>query len=120
MVQRLVPHTTTAEMAARILNSRAESTRRYLLSQRFACRCSSVHARAMKSCRSRQSRLLATRIPGAEFVELDSRNHILMAEESAWARFKDVVLDFAGVTTAAARTRFSLRYPAGSAKSWRP
>ncbi len=30
---------------------------------------------------------LATGIAGARFLELDSRNHVLLPEEPAWARF---------------------------------
>src|SRR4030095_11388478 len=33
-------------------------------------------------------------IAGAEFVELDSRNHILLEHEPAWRRFKDAVNAF--------------------------
>jgi DNA-binding CsgD family transcriptional regulator/pimeloyl-ACP methyl ester carboxylesterase len=40
---------------------------------------------------------LAAGIPGAQFVELESKNHILLESEPAWARFKDVVLDFMGL-----------------------
>jgi pimeloyl-ACP methyl ester carboxylesterase/DNA-binding CsgD family transcriptional regulator len=39
---------------------------------------------------------LAAEIPNAEFVQLDSRNHILLADEPAWARFRDAVLEFTG------------------------
>ena len=35
-------------------------------------------------------------IPGAQFVELDSRNHILLEHEPAWERFQEAVLDFTG------------------------
>jgi pimeloyl-ACP methyl ester carboxylesterase/DNA-binding CsgD family transcriptional regulator len=50
-----------------------------------------------------EGRLLASGIPGAEFVELDSANHILLEDEPAWSRFRDVVLEFAGVDSAAGR-----------------
>jgi DNA-binding NarL/FixJ family response regulator len=39
---------------------------------------------------------LATEIPGAQFVELESRNHVLLEHEPAWARFKEAVLEFTG------------------------
>ena len=42
-----------------------------------------------------EGRLLASRIPGAEFVELASRNHVLLEHEPAWSRFQDAVLAFA-------------------------
>jgi pimeloyl-ACP methyl ester carboxylesterase/DNA-binding CsgD family transcriptional regulator len=41
-------------------------------------------------------RELAAGIPGAEFVELDSRNHILLEPEPAWARFRQEVSSFLG------------------------
>lgn len=44
-----------------------------------------------------EGRLLASRIPGAEFVELESRNHILLENEPAWPRFCAEVLEFLGV-----------------------
>ena len=36
-------------------------------------------------------------IPGAEFVELDSKNHILLESEPAWTRFQEAVLEFMGL-----------------------
>jgi len=42
-----------------------------------------------------EGRLLAAGIPGAEFIELDSRNHILLEDQPAWRRFQEVVLEFA-------------------------
>ena len=41
-----------------------------------------------------EGRLLASGIPGAEFIELDSRNHILLEDEPAWRRFQEAVLDW--------------------------
>jgi pimeloyl-ACP methyl ester carboxylesterase len=41
-------------------------------------------------------RELAITIPGARFVALDSRNHILLADEPAFARFLSEVRDFMG------------------------
>jgi pimeloyl-ACP methyl ester carboxylesterase/DNA-binding CsgD family transcriptional regulator len=48
-----------------------------------------------------EGRLIAALIPGAQFVELDSRNHILLEDEPAWQRFKNEVADFLGVATPA-------------------
>ncbi len=47
-----------------------------------------------------EGRFLASGIPGAQFVELDSRNHILLETEPAWQRFCDAVLEFAGMDAA--------------------
>jgi len=41
-----------------------------------------------------QGRKLAAHIPGARFVPLESRNHILLEHEPAWARFVDEVSRF--------------------------
>jgi DNA-binding NarL/FixJ family response regulator len=41
-------------------------------------------------------KLLAAEIPDAEFVQLDSHNHILLEAEPAWTRFKEIVLEFTG------------------------
>ena len=41
--------------------------------------------------------MIASGVPGAEFVELDSKNHILLEGEPAWKRFCDAVLEFAGL-----------------------
>ncbi|MCC7123644.1 MAG: alpha/beta fold hydrolase [Acidobacteria bacterium] len=55
-----------------------------------------VHARHDEVIPIAEGRLLAAAIPNAEFVELDSRNHILLAHEPAWARFRDAVESFLG------------------------
>ncbi len=44
-----------------------------------------------------EGRLPASRIAGAQFVELDSKNHILLENEPAWERFREAVLEFMGV-----------------------
>lgn len=43
-----------------------------------------------------EGRLLAALIPGARFVPLQSQNHILLADESAWQPFLTEVRDFLG------------------------
>ena len=47
-----------------------------------------------------EGRLLASEIPGAQFVELESCNHILLEHEDAWARFQESVLEFTGQSAA--------------------
>ena len=44
-----------------------------------------------------EGRLLASLIPGARFVPLDGRNHILLESEPAWPRFLHEVRKFLGV-----------------------
>ncbi len=48
-----------------------------------------------------EGRFLATEIPNARFVQLESRNHILLEDEPAWQRFKDEVAQFLGITPSA-------------------
>lgn len=58
-----------------------------------------------------EGRLLASLIPGAQFVELDSKNHVLLEHEPAWARFQEAVLDFTGALPAASDDAFSRLSP---------
>ena len=44
-----------------------------------------------------EGRLIAAGIRGAQFVELDSRNHILLELEPAWQRFREAVAEFMGL-----------------------
>ena len=48
-----------------------------------------------------QSRLMASMIPNAQFVALNSRNHILGADEPAWVNFLEEIETF--VKTASCR-----------------
>ena len=57
-----------------------------------------LHARNDAIAPVSEGRLLASEIPGAQFVELDSPNHILLEHEPAWTRFQDAVLEFTGQT----------------------
>ena len=50
-----------------------------------------------------EGRLLATLIPGAHFAPLESRNHILLADEPAWAQFRAELHSFLGSTETVAR-----------------
>ena len=54
-----------------------------------------------------EGRLLASSIPGAQFVELPSKNHILLEEEPAWPRFRDAVLEFLGTARASESAAFA-------------
>ena len=87
--------TATAEMAARILEFRIDIDVSGLLPQ-LKVPTLVLHARGDEAVALSQGRLLAARIPGATLVELDSRNHILLEAESAWARFKEEMLEFTG------------------------
>jgi DNA-binding NarL/FixJ family response regulator len=53
-----------------------------------------LHARNDEVIPVAEGRLLAAGIPGAEIVELDSHNHILLEHEAAWRRFQEATLAF--------------------------
>ena len=54
-----------------------------------------------------QGARIAAGIRGAEFVQLDSRNHILLPDEPAWQTFRSVMLEFTGVEAAAEDALFA-------------
>jgi len=62
--------------------------------QRITCPTLVVHAAGDKVAPIEEGRLLASLIPGARFVELDSDNHMLLPEEAAWARFLEEARGF--------------------------
>jgi len=55
-----------------------------------------LHARHDQAVPFAEGRLLAALIPGARFVPLESRNHILLEHEPAWRLFIDELNDFLG------------------------
>jgi DNA-binding CsgD family transcriptional regulator len=88
--------TISAENAARLLEMRSTIDVRDLL-PRIRTPTLVLHARGDEVIPLAQGRLLATEIPDAEFVELDSRNHVLLEDEPAWRRFREALADFTGV-----------------------
>jgi pimeloyl-ACP methyl ester carboxylesterase/DNA-binding CsgD family transcriptional regulator len=85
--------TVQPEMAARLLEARAEVDVVDLL-PRVSVPTLVLHSRQDEVVPLAQGRQLAAGIPGARFVQLESKNHILLADEPAWQRFCDEVLDF--------------------------
>jgi pimeloyl-ACP methyl ester carboxylesterase/DNA-binding CsgD family transcriptional regulator len=88
--------TTSPEMAARLLEARADVDVTDRLSQ-VRCPTLVLHARKDAIVPFEEGRRLAAGIPGAQFVELDSRNHVLLENEPAWARFREAILEFFGL-----------------------
>lgn len=86
--------TTTGPIVASLLQSRAGVDVTGMLG---AVRVPTLvlHARNDEVIPVAEGRRLAGDIPDAEFVEVDSRNHILLEHEPAWQRFCDAVLAFA-------------------------
>jgi pimeloyl-ACP methyl ester carboxylesterase/DNA-binding CsgD family transcriptional regulator len=89
--------TTTPEIAAELMQARADVEVKDLLGSVRAPTLV-IHARDDQVCPISEGRRLASSIPGAEFVELESRNHVLLEHEPAWQRFRDVGLEFLGVS----------------------
>ena len=87
--------TTTPGMAAKLLEVRSGIDVVQLLGQ-VRTPTLVIHARNDAVTPIQEGRILAEGIPGAEFVELDSENHVLLRDEPAWTRFRDVVLEFMG------------------------
>jgi len=92
--------TTTPDIAAELLQARADLDVTGLL-EGVRAPTLVLHARDDQVCSLAEGRLVAAGIAGAEFVELDSSNHVLLETEPAWPRFKEAVLDFVGVAPAA-------------------
>src|SRR5262245_38934605 len=57
-----------------------------------------IHRRGDAAVPFADGRFLASSIPGARFVELEGRNHLLLENEPAWPRFVSEVRQFIGAT----------------------
>jgi pimeloyl-ACP methyl ester carboxylesterase/DNA-binding CsgD family transcriptional regulator len=98
--------TTSGEIVGELLNARAVVDITSLLTG-VRVPTLVLHARDDEVIPVGEGRLLASGIPGAEFVELDSRNHILLEHEPAWERFQQAVLTFVKPASAASGSAFS-------------
>ncbi len=67
-----------------------------------------LHARGDRRVPFEQGRLLAMTIPGAEFVPLDSKNHVLLDNEPAWSEFQSALGRFLGMPTKIRAQNFGL------------
>jgi pimeloyl-ACP methyl ester carboxylesterase len=85
--------TTSPEIASRLLSTAATIDVTELAPQVRAPTLV-LHATGDAVAAFSQGRKLAALIPGARFVPLESRNHILLEAEPAWARFVDEVRRF--------------------------
>ena len=98
--------TTPAEIAALVLESRGLMDVSALLPE-VRVPTLVLHARGDNVVPIEEGRLLASGIPGAEFVEVDSLNHILLEQEPAWQRFQEAVLAFLSTGSAAGDSAFA-------------
>jgi DNA-binding CsgD family transcriptional regulator len=88
--------TTSPAIAAELFQTRAHVDVDELLPQ-VRTPTLVLHARHDAVVPYSEGRRLAAAIPDAQFVELDSRNHVLLQNEPAWDRFREALLDFVGL-----------------------
>lgn len=103
----LCARSVSPEMAARLLVSRGEADVSDLLPL-LKVPTLVAHAIGDQIAPISQGQRLAAGIPGAQFIQLDSPNHIMLEHEPAWQRFCDAVLDFTGVRSRAEDEIFKL------------
>jgi DNA-binding CsgD family transcriptional regulator len=89
-LQRL---STSGENAARIVDGLAEIDVQDL-ARRVACPTLVVHARGDTNVPFEEGRRLASLIPGAQLLSLDSDNHVLASDEPAWREFMTALRAF--------------------------
>jgi pimeloyl-ACP methyl ester carboxylesterase/DNA-binding CsgD family transcriptional regulator len=95
----LCRRTTSVENAGALLAARGNVDVRDALAQ-VRTPTLVLHASHDQIAPLEQGRYLASHIPGADFVQLDSRNHVLLEDEPAWQAFQQAVLDFTGQSAA--------------------
>jgi pimeloyl-ACP methyl ester carboxylesterase/DNA-binding CsgD family transcriptional regulator len=88
--------TTTPELAARLLESRVMIDVVSLL-ENVRTPTLVLHSRLDDIVPITEGHILAAGIPGAQFIELESKNHVLLEDEPSWERFCDEVLKFTGL-----------------------
>lgn len=91
--------TTTPEIAYQLLDARADVDVRHLLRQ-VRTPTLVLHADKDEVIPFAEGKRLAREIPQATFVPLNSRNHVLLADEPAWQDFMDAVSEFTGTGAA--------------------
>jgi pimeloyl-ACP methyl ester carboxylesterase/DNA-binding CsgD family transcriptional regulator len=101
----LCARTTSPRMASRLLTSRGQAdVRDHLGSVRVPTLV--VHGKDDRCVPLAEGQAIAAAISGAEFVQLESPNHILLEHEPAWERFMHAVLAFTGVKSRAEEAVF--------------
>jgi pimeloyl-ACP methyl ester carboxylesterase/DNA-binding CsgD family transcriptional regulator len=89
---------TSAENAARLIEA-FNSMNVIDLLPRVRCPTLVIHALHDGRVPLDEGRRVAGAIPGAEFVTLESRNHILLRHQPAWLRFLEEIERFVGADT---------------------
>lgn len=88
--------TTSPENAALLLEARAEINVMPLLGE-IRTPTLIIHSRDDDIIPIVEGHILAAEIPNAEFIELESKNHVLLEHEPAWNRFCEEILEFTEV-----------------------
>jgi pimeloyl-ACP methyl ester carboxylesterase/DNA-binding CsgD family transcriptional regulator len=91
--------TTRGEIGAALMEARAQVDVRELLPQ-VRVPTLVLHGRRDQIVPFSEGVRLASGIPGAEFVHLESCNHVLLGHEPAWRDFTEAVLAFTGQAAA--------------------
>ena len=94
--------TASPENAAKLLDARAGIDVADMLG-RVRTPTLVLHSREDGVVPISEGRNLASGIHGAQFVELDSKNHVLLENEPSWDRFREAVLEFMGLDSSATR-----------------
>ncbi|HTQ73873.1 MAG TPA: alpha/beta fold hydrolase [Burkholderiales bacterium] len=89
----MMPLTASAQMAGRLHRANLHLDAREQAS-RVQCPTLVLHARGDLSIPFEEGRLIAGLIPGARFVTLESRNHLLTESEPAWRDFLAAMAGF--------------------------
>jgi pimeloyl-ACP methyl ester carboxylesterase/DNA-binding CsgD family transcriptional regulator len=87
--------TTPPAMASRLFASRGQADVRHLLAS-VKVPTLVIHAKDDRCVPFTEGQAVAAGIPGAEFVQLESSNHILLEPEPAWKRLRQAIVDFTG------------------------
>jgi len=85
----------TPEMAVRLYDALAETEATGLV-PRVAAPTLVLHSRGDLVVPFEEGRRIAAAVPTARLIPLDSRNHLLLAEEPAWRVFLSAVREFTG------------------------
>jgi pimeloyl-ACP methyl ester carboxylesterase/DNA-binding CsgD family transcriptional regulator len=96
----LLRKTTTRDNALKLLRAFQEADVLGVVPQ-VQCPTLVMHARDDAIVPFDEGRRIASLIPGARFVPLESRNHVLLEGEPAWPRFIDAMTEFLPASTAA-------------------
>ena len=95
----LLRRTTTRDNALKLLRAFQEADVLDVV-PRVQCPTLVMHARDDAIVPFDEGRRVASLIPGARFVSLESRNHVLLEGEPAWQHFIDAITEFLPASTA--------------------